>query len=138
LALAAWGERWGHLDQIIDDRISLDKFLDGNDLIKRESVPFDQYWQHLAKHKFLLAPRGQGIQAPKLAEAWMVKTIPIVIKNPCFIDLKELGYPLILLDDWIEVTASSLDAWSGYYENIDWNQVRYKLTNNYLSQLLQS
>ena len=138
LVLAAWGERWIHLDKIIDDRVSLDEFLENHDFLKREFIPFDQYWQQLAKYKYLLAPCGQGIQAPKLAEAWMVKTVPITIRNPCFIDLKNLGYPLILLDDWTEVTDENLDSWSEYYETIDWKQVRYQLTNSYLNELLQS
>ena len=138
LVLAAWGERWKHLDKTIEERMQLDRFLGNHDFLKRESIPFDEYWQQLAKYKFLLAPRGQGVQSPKLAEAWMVKTVPIAIRNPCFSDLKELGYPLILVDEWAEVTAQKLLAWSDYYETIDWQQVRYKLTNRYLAELLTS
>jgi len=137
LVLAAWGERWKYLDQEIADRKLLDRFLENHDFLKRKSIPFDQYWQELAKYKFLLAPRGQGIQAPKLAEAWMVKTVPIVINNPTFTDLDGLGYPLILLADWAEVTVSNLEVWSEYYETIDWKQVRYKLTNDFLDSLLK-
>jgi hypothetical protein len=135
--LAAWGERWKHLDKIIEDRMLLDSFLDNHEFLERKFIPFDQYWQQLAKYKFLLAPQGQGIQAPKLAEAWMVKTVPIATKNPCFIDLKNLGYPLVLLDDWTEVTLSNLEVWSEYYESIDWQKVRYQLTNSFLDKLLQ-
>ncbi len=137
LVLAAWGQRWKHLDNKIDERASLDKFLANHDLLKREFVPFDQYWQQLAKYKFLLAPRGNGIQAPKLAEAWMVKTLPIAIGNPCLVDLIKLGYPLILIDEWADVSASRLDDWSEYYETIDWQKVRFKLTNSFLKKLLQ-
>lgn len=137
LVLAAWGERWKHLDGIIEDRESLDRFLRNHDFIKREFIPFDQYWQQLAKNKFLLAPRGQGVQAPKLAEAWMVKTVPIVTKNPCFTDLRDMGYPLIILDDWAEVTVDNLDIWSEYYNTIEWGLVRYRLTNSYLNELIQ-
>jgi len=138
LVLAAWGERWKHLDKTIADRETLDTFLENHDFLKREFIPFSQYWQQLAKYKFLLAPRGRGVQAPKLAEAWMVKTVPIATKNPCFTDLKDLGYPLVLVDDWAEVTVKNLDSWSEYYETIDWTQVRYQLTNSYLDELLQS
>jgi hypothetical protein len=137
LVLAAWGERWRFLDNTITDRKKLDRFLENSDITERKFIPFAKYWQELAKYKFLLAPRGQGVQAPRLAEAWMVKTLPVVTVNPTFIDLKDLGYPLILLDDWTEVTAENLDVWSGYYETIDWKQVRYKLTNSYLNELLQ-
>ena len=116
----------------------LDDFLENCDFVKRRFIPFDQYWQELAKYKFLLAPRGQGIQAPKIAEAWMVKTLPIATKNPTFLDLKDLGYPLVLLDEWAEVTPRNLERWSEYYETIDWERVRYQLTNIYLKELLNS
>jgi len=134
--LAAWGQRWRNLDKSIVDRVELLQFLEGHDFIKREFIPYDQYWQEVAKYRFLLAPRGSGIQAPKLAEAWMVKTVPIVTKNPCFNDLKDLGYPLVILNDWAEVTISNLESWSEHYEAIDWKQVRYKLTNSHLHELL--
>lgn len=136
LVLAAWGEHWRHLDEVIEDRKLLGRFLDDSDFLEREFIPIDQYWQQLATYRFILAPRGQGVQAPKLAEAWMVKTIPIATRNPAFSDLKKMGYPLILLDDWAEVTSNNLESWSEYYETIDWDRVRYKLTNSYLDELL--
>lgn len=138
LVLAAWGEYWKHLDHTVEDRIRLDGFLKNHEFLKREHIPYDQYWQQLAKHMFLLAPAGQGVQAPKLAEAWMVKTVPIVTRNPTFNDLFELGYPLIILDEWAEVTADNLQFWSECCESIDWEQVRYQLTNSYLDELLRS
>jgi len=136
LVLAAWGERWKHLDKTISDRVLLDKFLKNSDFFERVSIPFHQYWQTLAKYKFLLAPRGQGIQSPKLAEAWMVKTVPIVTRTPAFLDLKDLGYPLILINDWAEVTVRNLEVWSEYRETINWQRVRYQLTNRFLAELL--
>jgi len=134
--LAAWGQRWKYLDGIIDDRGLADKFLSSQDFLSRESIPFDDYWQRLAEYHFLLAPKGQGVQSPKLAEAWMVKTIPIVTKNPCFVDLARMGYPLILIDDWKEVTPENVEKWQSYYEQIDWLKVRYMITNEYLNSLL--
>ena len=67
----------------------------------------------------------------------MVKTVPIVTRSPCFNDLKNMGYPMILIDDWEEVTINNLGIWSEYYKTIDWKRVRYKLTNSYLEELLQ-
>jgi hypothetical protein len=134
--LAAWGQRWKFLDDKIDDRRSADIFLSSQNYLSRKSIPFEDYWQELAKYQFLLAPRGQGIQSPKLAEAWMVKAIPIVTKTPCFLDLKNLGYPLILIDEWEEVTPENIEKWQAYYGQVDWQLTRNMLTNSYLNALL--
>ena len=136
LVLAAWGERWKHLDDIIEDRILLGKVLDSHDFIERRAIPFDRYWQELAKHHFLLAPEGNGVQAPKLAEAWMVKTVPICTPNPTFSDLKAMGYPMILIDDWTELTRPNFDKWASYHKTIDWDRVRHMLTNDFLHDLI--
>jgi len=136
LLLAAWGKTWKFLDNTIDDRVSADLFLTHHSSFKRKMIEQHRYWEELAKHQFLLAPRGRGIQAPKLAEAWMVKTVPVVIQNPCFTDLGAMGFPFVMVDDWQEVTPELLKQWQQSNKPIDWKQVRYQLTNGYLKTLV--
>ena len=136
LILAAWGKQWEHLDNIIDDRISAVSFLANHPIFQRKMIDRDKYWLELAKYQFLLAPKGKGIQAPKLAEAWMVKTVPIVIRNPCFADLRAMGFPLVLVNNWKEVTPEALSGWLEFRGSINWQRVRYQLTNDYLKTLV--
>jgi len=136
LLLAAWGKRWPHLDKTIEDRASAMSFLANHPLFERRMIEPQQYWLELAKHQFLLAPRGNGIQAPKLAESWMVKTVPVVIQNPCFADLSAMGFPLVMVDNWEEVTPQLLNGWLRSYGPIDWTQVKYQLTNDFLETLI--
>ena len=38
-----------------------------------------------------LGPTGQGVQAPKIQEAWMSNVIPIVQHEPAFVELAAWG-----------------------------------------------
>ena len=136
LLLAAWGKRWKRLDKTIEERRAADSFLDDHPVFRRKMVKWDQYWFELANHHFLLAPKGNGIQAPKLSEAWMVKTVPVVVRNSCFSDLYAMGFPMVFVDDWQEVTPLMLNDWLKENDSIDWKRVRYQLTNEYLKTLI--
>ena len=52
---------------------------------------------------FVSGPTGNGIQAPKIFEALLVKTIPIVENELAFYQLKELGLPIIIVDNWLNL-----------------------------------
>jgi len=136
LALAAWGQRWKFLDDRIEDRWLLDQALESHPFLERTFVAFDGYWQELADYEFIVAPRGNGVQAPKLAEAWMVRTVPICTSNPTFRDLQALGYPMVLIDDWSELTAENFETWRKTREAVDWDNIRFMCTNAYLQNLL--
>ena len=134
--LAAWGGQWPKLDDAMPERRRACEFAEHSPLVNYRKVEFEAYWPVLARHQFLMAPIGKGIQAPKLAEAWMVKTIPIVLRTPCFEDLVDAGYPLVILEDWGELSAASLDAWAMEHANTDWERVRHMLTLPHLETLL--
>jgi hypothetical protein len=73
--------------------------------------PLD-WWKTLASHKFMMAPAGCGVQAPKQLEALMVLTVPIHHRAfPAWDDLKSYGFPIAVVSDWNEVTAKSTARW---------------------------
>ncbi|MFC7338084.1 hypothetical protein ACFQY0_12900 [Haloferula chungangensis] len=129
--LAAWGGIWAHLDGILDDRKALCQFVEESDWIHREGLTPHDYWQRLAESKYLLAPAGQGIQSPKLAEAWLMRTVPIVTRNPCFEDLQAEGFPMLILESWNDLKESVIDAHSLEYDGIDWDKIDFMLTQDY-------
>ena len=67
------------------------------------------YFHHLSKYKFLIAPKGNGIQSPKFLEALMVFTIPVTKRYGCFEQLQEYGLPIVLVDEWDEITMDLLN-----------------------------
>ena len=78
---------------------------------KRMIDPHD-YWRELSKYRFLLTPRGAGVQSPKWMEALAVGTIPITLgRNAAFQDLAKMGYPMVVVDRWSEITEENLEKW---------------------------
>lgn len=111
--LAAWGTAWPKLDHLVQSRIEAIKWLTDNPLVQRSSVPPYLYHKILASHRFALCPTGGGVQSPKVFEAIILKTIPIVQRKgaAAYVGLAELGFPLAIVDEWEEVTESQMDKW---------------------------
>jgi hypothetical protein len=78
-----------------------------------------------------LAPAGNGIQSPKLAEAWLLRAIPIVTNTPCFQDLKNEGFPLLIIDNWDDLTPNLLQEFEAENCNINWDKIQLMLTLEY-------
>ena len=137
--LAAWGAIWKVLDETLSERRDAARFVEQCHWIEREQLEADEYIERLAQSQYLLAPAGNGIQAPKLAEAWLMRTVPIVIRNPCFEDLHRAGYPLLLLDSWSDLTLERLETHQATRVAIDWDRVCEMLTLRYfVDQVLRS
>lgn len=129
--LAAWGAIWKHLDNTIEDRKAASLFIEKTTWLTRETLPPNLYMKRLAESKYLLAPAGNGIQAPKLAEAWLMRAVPIVVSNPCFEDLRDEGFPLLILKNWEDLTEALLEDFENQRQSINWKHVRHMLTLEY-------
>lgn len=111
VVFAAWGKIWGTLDHKLKSRIAAEKFTNSSCFINRSSVEMKDYWRTLARHRFLLAPSGKGVQSPKVVEALLVLTIPIVDRKPAWEDMKNAGWPIAMVDRWDEITPQKLVEW---------------------------
>lgn len=71
------------------------------------------YWTELVKYRFLLTVLGKGVQTSRAIEALLVLTVPIIQRGPfvTYDDLVTLGFPIVLVDNWAEITKSKLDNW---------------------------
>ena len=130
LAAAAWGLGSAFLDTQIPARASLATFLARDSTwLSRESWPPEEYFSRLASVHFFLCPTGQGVQSPKLFEAWLAKAVPVVLPTPAFKDLEAQGFPFVVVQRWEEVTPGLLEAYlkddvQGYGA-IDWDRVHF-------------
>uniref|UniRef100_A0A7S1S065 Exostosin GT47 domain-containing protein n=1 Tax=Alexandrium catenella TaxID=2925 RepID=A0A7S1S065_ALECA len=73
-----------------------------------------EWWNQLARYRFLLSPTGSGIQTAKNIEALLVLTIPIVTRPDEFTtydELVEMGFPIVLVRRWSDVTLNRTAAW---------------------------
>lgn len=137
-ACSTWGAIWGDLDgNAAHVRHALDKFLHEEEWIHRDTWPFEKYYQNMGECFYFLAPQGKGIQSPKFAEAWLMRAIPVSLYTPAFADLQAMGFPIVLVDDWHQLSEISLEtAKNTRFATIDWDAVHYKLTNNYARELV--
>lgn len=72
-----------------------------------------EWWRELPKYRFLISPVGSGIQAAKNVEALLVLTVPIVQRMGFSLwdELVDLGFPLVVVRGWVEVTAENTSRW---------------------------
>lgn len=99
-----------------------------------EMKKYPAYCEDLVSSKFVLSPRGNGLDCWRTWEALYFGTIPIVKSsrlNPLYKDL-----PILVVDSWTEITEDFLNQ--KYLEmsvkNYDWN----KLKPEYWTRIIQS
>jgi hypothetical protein len=81
---------------------------------------YNNYINNVYNHKFVLSPRGNGLDTHRFWETLYLKSIPVVIKNPnnsYYLDL-----PVVFVNKWDEVTEEYLNS---EYERI--NNTKYNL-----------
>ena len=76
--------------------------------VDQPNLSLDKYREKINSHKFILCPRGNGIDTIRLWESLYCGIIPIVEKhvhyNKCLVDL-----PVVIVDSFQEVTQSFLE-----------------------------
>jgi len=74
------------------------------------NIPFNDYIEEMADHKYVISPPGNGIDCHRTWEALYVGCIPIVIENPIYNSWKDL--PILQVKDYTAITQSLLDEFS--------------------------
>eukprot|EP00747_Dinoflagellata_sp_TGD_P067790 gnl/TRDRNA2_/TRDRNA2_155444_c0_seq2.p1 gnl/TRDRNA2_/TRDRNA2_155444_c0~~gnl/TRDRNA2_/TRDRNA2_155444_c0_seq2.p1 ORF type:complete len:198 (+),score=11.53 gnl/TRDRNA2_/TRDRNA2_155444_c0_seq2:143-736(+) len=122
MLLAAWGKHF-ELEDVNPNRKSATVWAQSDAAqevgVHFRTVAVDEWWSELAKYKFMMSPYGVGIQSAKTVEALLVLTIPIVVRispsgvgTPGLFDhLLELGFPIVVVDKWVNISSSRLHNW---------------------------
>lgn len=80
----------------------------------------DQYRLDLLDHKFILCPRGNGIDTHRIWEALYCGVIPVVIRHETH-RLLEGKLPILFVDSYEEVEKDMLNAEYDRIKNTTWN-----------------
>ena len=75
------------------------------------SLPVQQFYQDLASHRFVISPRGNGIDCHRTWEALYLRTVPIVKHSTHMDDFGDL--PIYFINDWSELCYNKLNQ---FYE----------------------
>jgi hypothetical protein len=91
---------------------------------------YENYLMDLAESKFVISPHGQGLDCMRTWEALWMGTIPIVKTST--LDPLYVGLPVVVVQDWTDVTKEFLDQ---QYDEIQAKLVagRYQLEKLYFS-----
>lgn len=81
-----------------------------------------KYLKELSSSYFNLCPRGNGIDTHRIWESLFFETVPIVNKSIFTNELKNLGVPLFMVDDWNELNYLSKDELIDIYFEITKNK----------------
>ena len=70
-------------------------------------LSLEQYYKDVASHKFVISPRGNGVDCHRTWEALYLKSIPIV-RNTC--NIKEFSeLPILFVDKWEDLNYINLE-----------------------------
>ena len=92
----------------------------------------------MSMYQFILCPHGGGLDPnPKCWEALLMKCIPIVKRNTMSESLEHL--PIVIVDDWNEITIDNMNDWSKKYRaRLYDNELKYFMSNSYfINQILE-
>ena len=100
-----------YLNFNINTRVTERKFV--YELLEKElwmtiksSVDWKEYYSDIATHKFVVSPRGNGVDCHRTWEALYLRSIPIVRRSLHMEEFSDL--PILYIDDWREVTEDFL------------------------------
>lgn len=107
-------------------------------VVKIEENSQLEYFKKMSKYKFTVAPDGNGIDCYRTWEALCLGVIPIVHKNSMTEYYKNIGLPIITVDDWSEI-----DNYNSTSLNLIYNELKDKFNNqaiyiNYWLDLINS
>lgn len=114
-----------------EDRTSIFRRLQSTGLIEWTSwMPRPLLWHVKGQYAFTVSPHGNGIDCHRTWEDLMLGCIVIVKTSP--LDVLYEGLPVVIVNDWAEITEENLNAWLLRYGDASTNPAyREKLTNAY-------
>jgi len=111
----------------ITNRISrpkLIKAMNGKDWCTNEFHPngfdYDNYLHQIKSHKFVFCPDGNGIDCHRTWEVLYVGSYPIVERH-VFSERFAKNLPILVVDDWEDVTEELLHKKYDEFSNKSWN-----------------
>ncbi len=80
----------------------------------------EPYFTEMAKHKYVISPDGNGLDTIRTWEAIYIGCIPVV-KRHVFTNEMSLSVPIIIVDDWSEITPEFLSMKYEELKNTDFD-----------------
>jgi hypothetical protein len=118
-----------------EGRIQVEAVLRSNDCVYFEQRKLRRLdsWKKKTTFAFEVSPHGNGLDCLRTWESLVLGNIVIVKRSS--LDPLYTGLPVVILDDWSEITQDNLDRWlQQHAAALDDPAVQERLTNGYWMQ----
>jgi hypothetical protein len=115
-----------------DDRALVQRVLEGNADVQFQTRKLRriELWREKTRFAFVVSPHGNGLDCHRTWESLVLGNIVIVKRSS--LDPLYDGLPVVIVDDWREITHENLRAWQARHgESFERPEARERLTNRY-------
>ncbi|MBW2457249.1 MAG: hypothetical protein JRI68_22265 [Deltaproteobacteria bacterium] len=115
-----------------DSRDDVESLLRNNPLVtfQGKKVSRLELWKDKTRYAFVVSPHGNGLDCHRTWESLVLGTIVIVERSS--LDPLYQGLPVVIVDDWAEITRPNLERWlEQHAPSFGSNEVQTRLTNAY-------
>jgi hypothetical protein len=104
----------------------IDLFRDKSWVTFKSNLDWKEYYNDISRHKFVISPRGNGVDCHRTWESLYLRSIPIVLKSIHMNEFSDL--PILLIDSWEQVTEDFLLTEYDKMINIRYNMSKLKMS----------
>ena len=115
-----------------DDRPAVQQALEGNPDVQFQTTKVRriELWREKTRYAFVVSPHGNGLDCHRTWESLVLGNI-VIVKRSSLDPLYE-GLPVVIVEEWSEITRENLLRWHAQHSAaFEQPQVREKLTNRY-------
>jgi hypothetical protein len=80
-------------------------------------VDFESNLRRMVTYKYCICPEGNGVDTHRLWEALYLGVVPIMVENAFTKNVRDMGFPCVLVASWETWDISSLDLTHDYTED---------------------
>lgn len=95
--------------------------------VRTPSSELDQYKHELLNHKFVLCPRGNGVDTHRMWEALYSGVIPVVVRHQTH-SMLEGNLPVLFVNHFSEVNEQMLNESYDHFNSKHWNMDMLKVS----------
>jgi len=106
--------------------------IDFNDVLK-EKKDREYLWKLMCKYRFIICPKSSGIDTHLIYESILLGCVPITRRST--ISHMHIDLPILIVNDWNELTNDSWNIFNGIHEFRDFNIETTKL--EYWTELIK-
>lgn len=103
-----------------------DSFSNYEWVTKTSNLSMEKFYFDIASHKFVISPRGNGVDCHRTWEALYLRTIPIVKTTLHMKGFSDL--PILFVNDWSELTYNRLQQFYEHVENTLYDLSKMKIS----------